>query len=190
MSRSSDATFLAATKAEIVRPVLLCEMDWPSGISYACSAPFNVVAPGSDGTNHTFLGVGSFGSVSGGREGTDSQSDQMTLNLSGLDPSLLALVANENNVNRPVFLWLALVDEAWALVGSPNLRFAGLMDAAEIKIGATGEISLPVTNRLADWERPRGGNWTDSDQQKRFGGDKFFEFVAQLVDATILWGRT
>jgi hypothetical protein len=45
-------------------------------------------------------------------------------------------------------------------------------------------------NRLADLERPRVRRYNSGDQQLLFSGDKGLEFVEQMVDTSIVWGRT
>jgi len=50
---------------------------------------------------------------------------------------------------------------------------------------------IPFTfgGRLVDWERPRIRRYNNADQQVAFTGDKGFEFVPQMVEKELIWGR-
>jgi hypothetical protein len=63
------------------------------------------------------------------------------------------------------------------------------MDTCDLEIGETATITLTIQNRLADWERPRLRRYTDEDQQSVYDGDLGLQFVAQMAEKTIYWGR-
>ena len=59
-----------------------------------------------------------------------------------------------------------------------------------IEAGETATISISVESRLVDWERPRVHRYTNADQQIAYPGDKGLEFVAQMVEKELVWGRS
>jgi hypothetical protein len=63
------------------------------------------------------------------------------------------------------------------------------MDTMDLSLGATGKLSVIIQSRLADWERPRLSRYTNEEQQALYSGDKGLEFVPQMVEKTIIWGR-
>lgn len=183
-TRNLTSGFQTAVAAEVIRPVLLVELDWPSGKVYATSAPMNITVGGN-----TYFGIGNLGSISAAREGTDTQADVLTLTITGVPTGAVAQAINDNPQLRLAIVSLALFDANYQLVADPAILYQGTMDTPNIEMGTTGTITVPIINTLADWERPRGGRFTDDEQESRFPGDKFFEFVPQMVDAIIIWGR-
>ena len=53
----------------------------------------------------------------------------------------------------------------------------------------TASITLNVENRLIVFDRPKERRFTHEDQQNRFAGDLGFEFVPDLQDKEIIWGK-
>jgi hypothetical protein len=56
--------------------------------------------------------------------------------------------------------------------------------------GATGEIAISVENRLIEFERTAIRRNTAEDQKIDYPTDKGFEFVAEIQEKDIVWGRT
>ena len=64
------------------------------------------------------------------------------------------------------------------------------MDQMQITEGAdASQISLSVESRLIDLERVRVRRYTSEDQKSRFPSDLAFQFVNDLQDKEIFWGR-
>ena len=55
--------------------------------------------------------------------------------------------------------------------------------------GETSTIELKLENRLVALERPNDRRMTDEDQKNLFTGDKGFEFIADLQDKQLVWGK-
>ena len=53
----------------------------------------------------------------------------------------------------------------------------------------TASLSITLENRLVDFERARVRRYTSEDQKIDFPNDKGLEFVADLQEKEILWGR-
>jgi predicted rRNA methylase YqxC with S4 and FtsJ domains len=56
--------------------------------------------------------------------------------------------------------------------------------------GDTCTIELKLENRLIALERPNLRRMTDEDQKNLFSGDKGFEFIADLQDKELVWGKS
>ncbi len=184
MARDIASLTLAAGKAGVVRPVLLTRLDFASGVVRATSAPFDVQHEGE-----TYLGVGHLGALSAVPEGAELQGYAVQMTLSGIPAGFISLALADQYQGRDARLWLALLDEQYRLTGSPVLIFRGRMDTLDIELGETATLTLTVQSRLSDWERPRLRRYTHEDQQSKFPADKGFEFVAQMAEKTIYWGR-
>ena len=55
--------------------------------------------------------------------------------------------------------------------------------------GDTANISLTAESRLIDLERSRERRYTSEDQKIDYPNDKGLEFIADLQDKEIVWGR-
>jgi uncharacterized protein YheU (UPF0270 family) len=69
--------------------------------------------------------------------------------------------------------------------------FSGYMDEMNIEEGADyGSIELKVENKLIDLERARVRRFSSGYQKSVYPGDKGFDFVEDLQDKDIVWGRS
>jgi hypothetical protein len=184
MTRTVVPLAAEAGKAAVVRPVLLARLDFASGIVRAASAPFDIMAEGE-----VYAGLGHLGTISAVPESAELQASPVQLTLSGIPPELVSLALLDDYQGRDVRIFLVLLDEGHVLVGTPVLVFRGRMDTMDIELGETATITLTAESRLADWERPRIRRYTDEDQKTVFPDDRGFEFVAQMAEKTIYWGR-
>lgn len=186
MPRELTPAFLAAIKSGVIRPALFVEMFFRSGPVHAWTGIGPQVWNG-----HTWLGVGSFGSVSTIEEGSTVTAQGVTLMLTGIDPALLSSTLTEFQVGLPVTIWLALYDDNGELIPDPTISFAGRMDQPTIDVGATtATISIACENRLADMNVSVERRYTNEDQRIDYPNDRAFEYVNSIQDVTINWGRT
>lgn len=184
MSRDLTSLALAASKADVARPVILARLDFASGVLRVTSAPFSLVAHG-----YTYSGVGALGRISAVAEGAELQSYSVQLALSGVPSELVSMALADQYQGREACLYLALLDEQHRVSGEPVLLYRGQMDTLDIELGKTATLTLTVQSRLADWERPRLRRYTHEEQLADYPEDKGFEFVAQMAEKTIYWGR-
>ena len=184
MTRAMNSLTSAAAKEATVRPILLCRLDFASGVVCATTAPFNVAHAGE-----VYQGVGHLGAISGCSEGAELQGYALTLTLSGIPPELLALTLSDAWQGRDAQLWLGLLDDHHQLIATPLLLFRGRMDTLDMQLGHTATLTLVVQSRLSDWERPRLRRYTNEDQKSDYPNDRGLEFIAQMAEKTIYWGR-
>ena len=72
-----------------------------------------------------------------------------------------------------------------------NQIFSGYMDQMNIVDGGeTSTIELMVENRLIDLERARVARFTSGYQKSIYPGDLGLDFVEDLQDKDIVWGRS
>ncbi len=189
MSRDLTAAAQSASQAGVVRPVMLVELDFPSGFVRVNSTDRTIAFDpgGSPSQAEDFLGVGRLGGVSTVGESSELQASGVKLSLSGIPPAHIA-AAFERAQGRPGRIWLGFLDQTYRLVIDPVLVFSGLIDDTTIDLGALAKVTLSVENRMIAWERPKVRRYTNEDQQQRFADDKFFEFVNPTVEKELLWG--
>lgn len=86
--------------------------------------------------------------------------------------------------------FLGVLNDSGAVVSDPYLLFSGRMDLMNIDDGGeTCIISISAESRLIDLDRTRERRYTSEDQKIDFPNDKGLEFVADLQDKEIVWGR-
>jgi hypothetical protein len=137
----------------------------------------------------TFFGGGSLLSVSDVEEISDIEAKGLSFILSGLPSELISIVLQEPYQNRVARLFIgALKDDG--TVQAYEL-FSGRLDVMTIEeSGETASIAITVENRLIDLNRPRVRRYTSEDQKSLFSGDRGFDYVNDLQDKEIEWGKT
>ena len=186
MTRDATAAVVIETKTAAPRTVALVELDFPSGFVRMNSTDRTIPFDSGSGIVN-FLGAGRLGSVSIIGETTQLQANGLSLSLSGI-PAAHVSLAFERAQGRAGRVWLGLLDSSYQLILDPSLIFSGLIDSSAIALGETGTVTINLENRVIAWERPKVRRFTNEDQQQRFAGDKFLEFVNQTVDKELLWG--
>ena len=56
--------------------------------------------------------------------------------------------------------------------------------------GETSVISLTVDSKLIRLEKSSNWRYTECSQKARYVSDTFFNYVSDLQDKTLVWGRT
>jgi len=184
MSRDLTSGANTAAQAEVVRPVLMCKLEFDGGDVLANSSPYTITYDSDD-----YLGVGNMGNVSNVQESPSLSAQGITLTLSGIPSDYISISLSEDYQGRTGTIFLAFLDEDHALIDDPLPMFIGRMDTMSIEIGDSASILLAVENRLADWHRPRIRRFTHEDQQQEYPGDTGLEYVAKIEDLEIVWGK-
>lgn len=165
-----------------------CQLDFADGMVFAHTGTGQLVIDGI-----TYDGVGSFGEIGQTQESDNSASPMsVDLKLTGLD----AYILKETNIRgcrgRAGKLLFVVFDEAGNYAS--DILFSGRMDAAQFSFGGNGEdgnsISVPIIDRMAEWNRTGTERWTDENHRARHEGDRFFYAVAQMAEWPLYWGAT
>jgi hypothetical protein len=83
------------------------------------------------------------------------------------------------------------MDSSNAVITNPVIVFSGFMDTMVINdSAATAAIQIAVENRLIEFERTRIRRYTAEDQKIDYPNDKGLEFVAEMAEKEIVWGRS
>jgi hypothetical protein len=165
-----------------------CQLDFADGMVFAHTGTGQLVIDGI-----TYDGVGNFGEIGQTQESDNSASPMsVDLKLTGLD----AYILKETNIRgcrgRAGKLLFVVFDEAGNYAS--DILFSGRMDAAQFSFGGNGEdgnsISVPIIDRMAEWNRTGTERWTDENHRARHEGDRFFYAVAQMAEWPLYWGAT
>lgn len=183
-ARVMDAAVATALGNDNVPLAVLVELDLPSAPVRAWSGLGELVWSGK-----IFLGVGSLGKISPLEEGDDLRARGFSLSLSGIPPEMLSLSLQESYQGRRASIWIAVLNSDYQLVANPIGPWIGRIDTQDGELGETATVTINVESRLIDWERPRIRRYTDADQQLAYPGDRGCEFVSQMVEKELVWGR-
>jgi len=181
--RAMSTAMLAAFSGTQLAPAIFMTATFNSGPVYLWTGYGPLVWNGQ-----TWLGIGSLGSIGLIDEGSTVEAKGIALQLSGIDPVLLADVLGEFALGQPVqvFLGLFLGGE---LIASPVTAWSGRMDLPKIDIAADkANITINCESRLVDLNTACGRRYTQEDQQRDYPGDLFCMFVNSIQNVTIYWG--
>lgn len=138
----------------------------------------------------SYTATGNLGKISQIKEATGIKASGVDITLSGIKSEVVALALTKKYINRKVYIYQAVVDEAWNFDSTKcKLAFLGSIDNIAGSSGNSPSFTIAVKSRLADWERSRNLKYTDADQQKLYPGDKGMEYIPQLAQKKIVWPK-
>ena len=186
MARPIAADLADALSAQVVHPFMAVSIDFGGGsITRAWSGYGDLTIDG-----HTYTGVGLLGTISALPETSETKAVGVKLELSGVPLDSAAAALNANYQGRPVSIYIGALDDAHAIIATPYKVFGGQIDTMQLNTGQdSARISVAVESRLIDMERVRESRYTHEEQQRRFPGDRGFEYVAGMQEKEVVWGR-
>lgn len=135
-------------------------------------------------SSKTYTGSGSVLNISGLEEVNDLSAKNITINLSGIDSTIISLALSEPYQRRLCRVYFG------ARTTAPIEIFSGFMNTMSIEdSGQTSNITLTVESKLVALDRASNRRYTHENHIARNSGDTFFSFVADLQDKDIVWGR-
>ncbi len=189
MARSITTAFNNAVTSQVVRPLLACELEFSTGTLRFWNGYGDLVMT-AGGSSNTFTGLGDLMNVSAISESDQVEAVGAQLSLTGIKSSLISAALSANYTNRNASIFLGLFDTNKAVIADVYTLFKGKMDIMKIDEGPeTATIVLNLENRLIVLDRAKERRYTHEDQQLSFAGDLGFEFVPDLQDKEIIWGK-
>jgi len=179
MTRSTPASLLTALSQPEVEPFYAVEMNFDT-------SPVRFWTGYGERTirSDTYIGTGNLLSISGLEEVNDISAKRITLQLSGIDATLVSLALQEPYQRRECKVYFGTTDSTTIEV------FSGLMDVMTIEDGGdTSTISLTVESKLVRLEKASNRRYTEANHQSRHPNDTFFSYVSGLQDRDVIWGR-
>lgn len=206
MSRDLSSGVLGLIEDDVVYPFFAVELLFDTDALYLWTGLGDLVYNGQ-----TYTGTGNLLDISDVEETVEIAARGATLTLSGIPSEVLALALTEPYQGRQCKIYFGLFskgkllkeDGAFILLedGSRIILelqelglteiFAGYMDQMNINEGAdTCDVELKVENKLIDLERARVRRYSSGYQKSVYPNDKGFDFVEDLQDKEIVWGRS
>jgi hypothetical protein len=186
MTRDVDAAQVTLSKEDVYRPFVLVEMQFDSGTVYVCSLDRNITFSGN-----SYLGVGNFGKIGMTKETAQAEASGVSMELSGIPNTYINAAKDEEYHGRTVIVRQGFLDSNFALsgIGDPAILFQGIIDQMMITVGNTSTVVLTAEDDWIRWEEPIKSLYTNEEQQHLYAGDLGLEFVNQVVDKQLIWGR-
>ena len=186
MSRVLSSGMESAVEADLVRPIVLVTCAFDSGDLNLWSGIGTLTVGSVD-----YVGAGTLLNIGEIAESSELQANGITVTLSGITDPLLAKARDEDYQGRELTVKLGAMDAANAVITSPVTVFSGFMDTMLINDSSeTATIQVNVENRLIEFERTRIRRYTAEDQKIDYPSDKGLEFVAEMAEKEIVWGRS
>ena len=133
----------------------------------------------------TYTGTGDLMAIGGLEEVSDMSAKSANITLSGVPPELVSMALSVPYQNRECRILFGVVD-------SPDIVevFAGTIDRMTIQdSGQTSTIDVTIESKWVRLDRPNSRRYTSESQKSRFPSDTFFNWVADLQDKDVVWGR-
>lgn len=181
MSRTVPSSILTALSQSEVQPFYAVEFDFDS-------LPVRFWTGYGDRTieSNTYTGTGNLLSIGGLEEVADMSAKSATLTLSGVPSELVALALTEPYQNRQCRILFGVVNSSDIVE-----VFSGYMDKMTIEdSGDASTITLTVESKWVKLDRPNIRRYTSESQKSRYSTDTFFDWVSDLQDKEIVWGRS
>ena len=190
MARSITTAFKNAIKSSVGRPFLAVELEFSTGTLRFWNG-YGDLTMTAGGSSNTFTGLGDLMSVSPTSESDQIEAIGACLSLTGIKSSFISTALTGNYTNRNASIFLGVFDSNKSVISDVYTLFKGKMDIMKIDEKVeTAIITINLENRLIAFDRPKERRFTNEDQLQRFSGDKGLEFVPDLQDKEIVWGKS
>ena len=138
---------------------------------------------------NTYIGTGTLLDISSIEETSELAVRGATITLSGMSNEVVSLALQSSYQGRVCNIYFGIVNGN-TYSGLTQI-FSGYMDEMNIDEGPEfGTIELKVENKLIDLERARVRRYTSGYQKSKFPNDRGLDFVEDLQDKDIVWGRS
>ncbi len=189
MSRDITSAFNNAITDRVVRPLMAIELEFSDGTLRMWNG-YGDITMTAGGSSQTFTGAGDLLAITEIEESDILSMSGVTLTLSGIKSSLIATALSAQYTNRNGAIYLGLFDTSANVIADVYTIFKGKMDVLNISEGReTTLIQLKLESRLISFEKPSNRMYTFEDQKVDYPNDLGFEFIPDLQDKEIIWGK-
>ena len=189
MARDITTAFKNSIEGSLVKPIIGIELEFSDGTLRFWNGYGNLTMT-AGGSSKTFNGAGDMLGVSEVEESSTLSMSGVTLTLAGIKSSILSTALGANYTNRKGAIYLGLFDTSNNVIADVYTLFKGNMVVMNIQEGAdTCLITLKLESRLITFEKASNRMYTNEDQKIDFSSDVGFEFIPDLQDKEITWGK-
>ena len=189
MARDITSDFNTAIKDTVVQPIFAIELEFSDGTLRFWTG-YGDITMTAGGSSKTFTGTGDLLNISPIGESSTLQMQGITVALTGIKSSLISSALTAQYTNRNGTLYMGLFNSSHSVISDVYTLFQGKMDVLNISEGAvTSTITLNIESRLVSFDQPLNRMYTLEDQQVDYSTDLGFEFISNLQDKEIIWGK-
>jgi hypothetical protein len=206
MSRDLSVNTIENISENVVYPFFATELRFDGNIVRMWTGQGTLVL--SDGTE--WVGLGQLLNISSIEETSEMSVKGASISLSGIPSNLLSLALSEPYQGRIAKIYFGTFQQGSILQETSdyillqdgsrinleststgfNELFSGYMDQMNIEeSGDTATIEMMVENKLIDLERARVARFTSGYQKSVYPGDLGMDFIEDLQDKRVSWGR-
>ena len=206
MSRDLSVNTIENISENVVYPFFATELRFDGNIVRMWTGQGTLVL--ADGTE--WVGLGQLLNISAIEETSEMSVKGASISLSGIPSNLLSLALSEPYQGRIAKIYFGTFQQGSLLQETSdyillqdgsrinleststgfNELFSGYMDQMNIEeSGDTATIEMMVENKLIDLERARVARFTSGYQKSVYPGDLGMDFIEDLQDKKISWGR-
>ena len=206
MSRDLSTATIDSISDDVVYPFFAVELQFDSNTVRMWTGQGTLVLP----DNTQWVGLGQLLDISSIEETSEMAVKGATISLSGIPSDLISLALSETYQGRVAKIYFGTLSSGNILLESGsyillqdgsrievetgergfNELFSGYMDQMNIEEGGdTSTIQLAVENKLIDLERARVARYTSGYQKSAYPLDLGMDFIEDLQDKKIPWGR-
>lgn len=185
MTRLSDVPALAAEiEAPVLRPFLALHIAFPDPV-WAWTGTGTLRFADQDWT-----GVHGIASIDTIGEGTDGSATGVKAVLNEVPGEHAEHLADQAVRGVDYVLYVGALDETYSVVRGYKLLWRGSLQGYQIDdSGDMLTVTASGESRMRDQRRPAIKRFTDEYQQRKYPGDRFFEYVPRLPEVSILWAK-
>ena len=206
MSRDLSTITIENIEQGVVYPFFATELRFDNNVVRMWTGQGTLIL--EDGTE--WIGLGQLLNISSIEETSEMAVKGASISLSGIPSELLSLALSEPYQGRVAKVYFGTFQQGSVLQESAsyillqngsrinleststgfNELFSGYMDQMNIEeSGDTSTIEMAVENKLIDLERARVARYTSGYQKSIYPNDLGLDFIEDLQDKQIPWGR-
>ena len=189
MSRNIPSGLATEIAAPVLRPFLALRIELPDPV-YVWSGRGTLNFNDSDGINHDWLGAGEFGALDTVGESTDGSATGIRASLFEVPSQFRNDIASQATRGALMEVYVGALNQSFQTVQGIAPIWKGRVDQYRINdAGASLSVEVVGESRAIDQRRPAIKRFTNEYQQRKYPGDRFFEYVAQMTEVPILWAK-
>lgn len=168
----------------VTRTVYFIELQFASATSRLSTANQDLTWGG-----YTWSGVGSLGTIGTVDESDGLEAKPLSFTINGAQPSWLALAVGpvEEYSGRPAKMYMCPLNEAFQMVDTPVLCWAGGMDMVSVGINNTSTITLKCETSAYGLKRQPTFRLNAAQHKKDNPTDTGLDYLNGLISNPAVW---
>lgn len=182
----------AEIEKDVVRPFFAVGIEFPdpvfiwTGIGDVSFAGEEWIGIGGVDGDGNAACIGSLDTIG---EGTDGSATGIKVTIVGISPEHREHLEAQALRGSQFRVYFGALNETRQIVQAYKLLTRARLDSYQIVDGDTLSVIVTGESRMIDQRRPAIKRYTDAYQQRKYPGDRFFEYMPQLPSIPILWAK-